>query len=154
MKRYVVAIDALLVSTALHAFEVSEDMLNQFVKSELARSKYRDLHLSSPYVTLLEGYATFCAVSRPSIYPRDIRFCANLTPKWRQEMGSLFATRLFLASLSVPGADTQQVELVRTLANQTVLPVLEGVELYRTDDAIGKQVSSVTVLPGRLVVDF
>jgi hypothetical protein len=154
MKRYVMALAALLVSTALHAFDVSEDMLNQFVQSELARSKYRDLHLSSPDVRLLEGYATFCAVARPAVYPRDIHFCANLTPKWRQETGSLLATRLSLVSLNVPGVDAQQVELVRMLANQTVLPVLEGVELYRTDEAIGKQVSSVTVLPGRLVLDF
>lgn len=154
MKRYVVAITALLVSTALHAFEVSEVMLNQFVASELARNKYRDLHLSSPDVRLLDGYATFCAVTRPAVYPRDIHFCANLTPKWRQETGALLATRLLLVSLNVPGVDAQQVELVRVLANQAVLPVLEGVELYRTDEAIGKQVSSVTVLPGKLVLDF
>ncbi len=154
MKHFVVASAALLVSTAVCAFEVSERVLNQFVESKLSEKKYSDLHLTSPNVTLLEGYATFCAVARPKIYPRDINFCANLTPKWRQETGSLLATKMLLTSLSVPGVDGQQIELVKMLANQSVLPALEGVELYRADDAIGKQVSSVRVTPGKLDLDF
>lgn len=154
MKHFVAASAALLVSTAVFAFEVSESTLNQFVESKLAEKKYSDLRLTSPSVTLLEGYATFCAVARPKIYPRDINFCANLTPQWRQETGSLLATKMLLTSLSVPGVDVEHVELVKMLANQSVLPALEGVELYRAEDAIGKQVSSIRVTPGKLDVDF
>lgn len=145
---------ALLLSTTVLAYDVSETMLNQFVETRLAEKKYSDLHLTSPNVTLLDGYAVFCAVARPSIYPIEITFCANLTPKWRQETGSLLATKMSLISLTAPGVDAQQIELVKMLANQGVLPALEGVELYRADNAIGKQVSSVKVRPGKLVLDL
>jgi len=154
MKLYVAAAAALLVSTAAVAYDVSESMLNQFVETTLADKKYSDWHVSSPSVTLLEGYATFCAVARPQIYPREINFCANLTPKWRQETGSLLATRMSLVSLRVEGVSAQQIELVKMLANQSLLPALEGIELYRADNAIGKQVSSVKVSPGKLVLDL
>lgn len=154
MKLYVAASAALLVSTTAVAYDVSESMLNQFVGTTLSEKKYSDLHVSSPNVTLLEGYATFCAVARPQIYPREINFCANLTPKWRQETGSLLATRMSLVSLRVEGVSSQQVELVKMLANQSLLPALEGIELYRADNAIGKQVSSVKVSPGKLVLDL
>ena len=153
MKHYVAAA-ALLASTAVLAFEVSEETLNQYVKSRLSEKKYADMYLSSPKITLQEGYATFCAVARPKIYPRDISFCANLTPKWRRETGSLLATRMLVTSLSVPGVNVQQIELVMMLANQSILPALEGIELYQTDDAIGKQISSVIVMQGKLDIEF
>jgi hypothetical protein len=154
MKHYAFAIATLLASTVVPAFDVSENTLNQFVESKLSEKKYSDLHLTSPKITLQDGYATFCAAARPKIYPRDISFCAHLTPKWRKETGSLLATRMLVTSLSVPGVDVQQIELVRMLANRSVLPALEGIELYRADDAIGKQISSVTVMQGKLDLEF
>ena len=153
MKHYVAAA-VLLASTAVLAFEVSEETLNQYVKSRLSEKKYADMYLTSPKITLQEGYATFCAVARPKIYPRVISFCANLTPKWRRETGSLLATRMLVTSLSVPGVNVQQIEVVMMLANQSILPALEGIELYQTDDAIGKQISSVIVMQGKLDIEF
>ena len=154
MRHFVAAFAALLTSVSAFAFEVSESMLNQFIESKLSEKQYSDLHLTSSKVTLLEGYATFCAVARPKIYPKDISFCANLTPKWRQETGSLLATRMSLVSLNVQGVDAQQIELVKVIANQGILPSLEGVELYRADNGIGKQISSLNVMPGRVEIDF
>ena len=146
----VVAVAAAHWTTSALAFEVSEKMLNEFVQTKLAEKKFSDLHLASPKVTLLDGYATFCTGARPKIYPKDINFCSNLTPKWRQETGSLLATKMSLVSLNVPGVDVQQIELVKTILNQGILPGLEGVEIYRSDNAIGKQISCVKVMPGKL----
>jgi hypothetical protein len=61
---------------------------------------------------------------------------------------------MLVTSLSVPGVDVQQIDLVMMLANQSVLRALEGIELYRADDAIGKQISSVKVMQGKLDLEF
>ncbi|MBS1230815.1 MAG: hypothetical protein H6R17_4092 [Proteobacteria bacterium] len=153
-KPYVAALAALLISTGAAAFDITESMLNQFIATKLAEKKYSDLHLASLQVSLLEGYASFCAVARPQIYPRQISFCANLTPKWRQDTGSLLATKMSLISLNVPGVDAQQTELVKLLANQSLLPALEGIEIYRAETPIEKQVSSVKISPGKLQLDL
>lgn len=154
MKPLVAVTAGLLVATSAVAIEISESMLNQFVESKLSEKKYSELHLTSPKVTLLDGYATFCASARPKVYPRDINFCANLTPKWRQDTGALLATKMYLVSLNVPGVDAQQIELVKVVANQGLLPSLQGIEIYRADNAMGKQISSVKVMPGKLDLDF
>ena len=154
MKLYVAVSAALLASTTAAAFDISESMLNQFIETKFSEKKYSDLHLSSLKVSLLEGYATLCAVARPQIYPREINFCANMTPQWRQETGSLLATKMSLTALTVPGVNAQQIELVKLLANQSILPALEGVEIYRAESPIEKQVSSVKISPGKLVLDL
>jgi hypothetical protein len=136
------------------AFDVSEATVNQVIAAKLADKRFDDLQLSSPRITLLEGEATFCTDARPKIYPRDISFCAGLTPKWRQESATLVASRMSLLSLSVRGIDPQQIELVRVVLNQGILPALEGIELYRADSAIAKQISGVRVRPGRIELDM
>ncbi len=143
---------AALLSTCALAFDVSEATLNEFVAAKLAEKRFSDLRLSSSKVTLLDGYATICADARPKIYPRNVSFCANLTPKWRPETASLVASRMSLVSLDVRGIDAQQIELAKIIMNQGILPALEGVELYRADSAIAKQITSVKVMPGRLDV--
>ena len=48
----------------------------------------------------------------------------------------------------------KDIELLKALVNQAVLPRLEGVEVYRTDNFIGKQITEVKVLPGRLDISM
>lgn len=150
MKHFLVASVAALLSTSVFAFEISEGMLNGFLETKLAEKRFSDLQLTSPKLSLQNGYATFCTGAHPRVYPKDIHFCANLTPLWRQATGSLLATRMSLVSLDVPGVDAQQLELVKALLNQGILPGLDGIEIYKANNAIGKQISSITVMPGWL----
>ena len=53
-----------------------------------------------------------------------------------------------------PGVKEKDIELLKALVNQAVLPRLEGVEVYRTDNFIGKQITEVKVLPGRLDISM
>jgi hypothetical protein len=127
----------LVASVSASAFEVSEITLNQYVEQKLAEKPNRNLKLLNPKVSLLDGYATFCAKARTKVVPSDVEFCANMTPKWRQATGSLLATKMAVVSLTAPGVGQQDVELLKLLMNQLVLPGLEGVEVYKAEDFIG-----------------
>jgi len=150
MKTTFVALALLLGSFSALAIDIPEATLNRFVAERLAEKQHRDVRILAPKITLLDGYATLCATVRVKLIPGDVDLCANMTPQWRQETGSLLATRMALVSLSAPGIREKDVELLKALVNQAVLPRLEGVEVYRDDSFIGKQISAVKVLPGRL----
>jgi len=129
-------------------------MINQYVEQKLSEKGRRDIQLLNPKVSLRDGYATFCAVARSKAFTSDVEFCADMTPKWRQETGSLLATKMALVSLSAAGVYDKHIELVKMIANQILLPGLEGIEVYRAEDFIGKQISSVKVMPGKLDLSF
>jgi len=154
MKLFLVALTAFLASAAAGAFEVSEDMLNQYVQQKLAEKTGRDLQVVNQKIMLLDGFATICATVHARAFARDVDFCADMTPTWRQETGSLLATKMALVSLNAPGVNAQHIELVKMLVNQVVLPGLEGVEVYRADNFIGKQISWLKVLPGKVDMGF
>ena len=142
------------LSTAASAFEVSEEMLNKFVEQKLAEKNNRDIQLLNPKVTLLDGFASICATTRTKVLANDVDFCANMTPKWRQETGSLLATRMSLVSLNAPGVSGKNIEMLKMIVNQLVLPGLEGIEVYRAENFIGRQISSVKVMPGKLDLSY
>ncbi len=155
------SIKALLAGAALllcagtaAAFEISEGALNDYLAQGLARKATRDVQLVNPHVTLLDGYARLCAGVGSPLLAKPVDVCADVTPVWRPESGSLLATRMALVSLDAPGVRDKDVELVKTLVNQLILPGLEGVEVYRADSFIGQQVASMKVLPGRLELGF
>ena len=154
MKAPLLAFTLLLGSVSALAIDISEATLNQFVAQKLAEKQHRDVQVFAPKITLLDGHATLCATVRAKLIPGDVDLCANMTPQWRQETGSLLATRMALVSLSAPGVKEKDVELLKALVNQAVLPRLEGVEVYRADSLIGKQISAVKVLPGRLDISM
>lgn len=141
-------------SFSAQAIDISESTLNNFVAQKLAEKQHRDVQVLDPKITLLDGYATFCTTVRAKVIPGDVALCADMTPVWQQETGSLHATRMALVSLSAPGVKAKDVELLKVLVNQAVLPRLEGVEIYRTDNFIGKQITGVKVLPGRLDISM
>jgi hypothetical protein len=105
-------------------------------------------------VTLKEGYATFCAIAQYKRLTKDIEFCASLVPIWRQETGSLHVTSMSLFSINAAGLSDKHQEMAKTILNQAILPALEGIEVYKTDNFIGKQVSAVKVKPGKLDLSF
>lgn len=154
MKPIPIALTLLLGCSSALAIDISEDSLNKFVAQKLAEKRQRDVQVLDPKITLLDGYATLCATVRSKVITGDVDFCADMTPKWRQETGSLLATRVALVSLNAPGVKEKDVELLKALLNQVVLPRLEGVEVYKADGFIGKQISEVKVLPGRLDVSM
>lgn len=154
MKVQFIAFLLLVASVSASAFEVSEITLNQYLEQKLAEKPNRNLKLLNPKVSLLDGYATFCAKARTKVVPSDVEFCANMTPKWRQATGSLLATKMAVVSLTAPGVGQQDVELLKLLMNQLVLPGLEGVEVYKAEDFIGKQIAWMKVFPGRLEMGF
>ena len=149
-----VGVALLLCAGAAAAFEISESALNDYVAQGLARRSTRDVQLLNAKVTLHDGYTNFCASVASPFLKRPVDFCADVTPVWRAESGSLLATKMALVSLDAPGVREKDVELVKSLVNQLVLPGLDGVEVYRADSFIGKQVSWLKVLPGRLELGF
>ncbi len=144
----------LLACASAFAIDISEEMLNKFVTQKLAEKRQRDIQVLDPKITLLDGYANICARVRAKVITHDVEFCADMTPKWRQETGSLLATRMTLVSLNAPGVSEKDIELLKAIVNQVVLPRLEGVEVYKADDFIGKQISALKVLPGRLDISL
>lgn len=154
MKSILVATAFFLASASAFGFEVTEAALNQYVQQGLAKKTSSDLQLLNPQISLLDGYATICAKVRTVVFPKDVDFCADMTPKWRQETGSLLATKMALISLDAPGVSGKDIDLVKTIVNQFVLPGLEGVEVYKADNFIGKQISWVKVLPGKMEMGF
>lgn len=149
-----VASAILLWSASAFGFEVTEEALNLYVEQGLAKKTNRDVQILNPKISLLDGFATICAKVRTVIFPKDVDFCADMTPKWRQESGSLLATKISLVSLSARGVREKDIELVKAILNQVILPGLEGVEVYKADNFIGKQISWVKVLPGKLEMGF
>lgn len=154
MKSLVAAFVFLLASTSACAFDVSQEMLNKYVQQKLAEKGSRDIQVINPKVSLLEGFASICATVHAKAFTQDVDFCADMTPTWRQATGSLLATKMTLVSLNAPGVSAQHVELVKMMVNQVVLPRLEGVEVFKADDFIGKQIAWLKVLPGKLSVGF
>lgn len=150
MKRLLVSLAFALSASTVFAIELSEEMVNNYVEQGLAKKSNRDVQLLNPKVSLLDGYATLCSTVRTRFFPRDVEFCADMTPTWRQETGSLLATKMALVSLNAPGVSEKDIELVKMIVNQVILPRLEGVEVYKADSFIGKQISGLTVLPGKL----
>ncbi|WP_153111817.1 hypothetical protein [Propionivibrio limicola] len=128
--------------------------MNQLVQKRIAEKNRKNLQLLNPKLTLLDGYATFCAAARSKLITTDVAFCANLTPKWQAESGALLATNLSLLSLEAPGYSPAETELFRAFLNKAVLPGIEGIELYRAENQIGKQIKDVKVLPGKIDLDF
>ena len=154
MKRLLCIPILFLFGASAFAIEISESMLNSYVAQKLAEKRQRDVHVIDPKITLLDGYATICAKVRAKVLAQDIDFCANMTPTWRQETGSLLATRMALVSLNAHGISEKDVELLKAIVNQSVLPRLEGTEVHKADDFIGKQISALKVLPGRLDISL
>lgn len=144
----------LLVGGPATAIDISETTVNDFVVRKLAEKKHRDLQVLDPRIKLLDGYATLCATLRSPLVTGDVAFCADMTPKWKHETASLHASRMTLVSFDAPGLRQKDVELLKVLINQAVVPRLEGVEIYRSDDLIGKRITDVKVLPGRLDISM
>src|ERR1035437_7703902 len=137
MKRLLIASAFVIASSSVFAIEISEEMLNGYIEQGLAAKTNRDIQSLNPKVSLLDGYATICAKVHTKVFPGDIEFCADMTPKWRQQTGSLLATRMALISLNAPGVSNKDIELVKSIVNQLILPGLEGIEIYRADNFIG-----------------
>lgn len=150
MKRLLIASAFVIASSSVFAIELSEEMLNGYIEQGLAEKTNRGIQILNPKISLRDGYATICAKVHTKIFSSDIEFCADMTPKWRQQTGSLLATRMALISLNAPGVSNKDIELVKSIVNQVILPGLEGIEVYRADNFIGKQISSLKVMPGKL----
>jgi len=149
-KRLLIASALILTASSAFGIEISEEMLNRYVEQEVAKKANRDVQILDPKVVLQDGYATICAKVHTRLFPKDAEFCADMTPKWRQETGALLATKMMLISLNAPGVRSQDIELVKAIVNQAILPGLDGIEVYRADNFIGKQISGLKIMPGKL----
>lgn len=136
-----------------HALEVTETVVSKYVDMKLPKS-VAGVQLMAPKVTLLDGHAMFCAIARPKLFPKDVEFCSNLTPQWRHKTASLLGTNMSLTSLNAPGLTEKHLETIKKLVNATVLPALEGIEIYKADNFIGRQVSTIKIKPGKLDLSF
>ena len=132
---------------------MSESAVSKYVEIKVPKT-VAGVQLLAPKVTLKEGKATFCAIARPKLFPKDAEFCSDLTPQWRQETASLLGTKMSLTSLTVAGASEKSLESTKKLVNSVVLPALEGIEIYKADNFIGRRVSAINVKPGKLDLTF
>ena len=154
MRLLFVATACCFASSSASSFEVAEATLNQYVEHGLAKMGNRDPQFLNPRVSLSDGYATICANVRSAIFPKDVDFCADMTPVWRQETGSLLASKMTMKKLNAPGVGEKDIGLIKVILNQIILPGLDGIEVYKADNFIGKQISWIKVLPGRLEMGF
>ena len=154
MRFLLVATAFCFASASAFGFEVTEESLNQYVEQGLAKRGNRDPQFLNPKVSLFDGYATICAKVRMAVFSKDVDFCADMTPLWRQESGSLLASKMMMRTLNAPGVSEKDIGLVKVILNQVILPGLEGIEVYKADNFIGKQISWVKVLPGKLEMGF
>lgn len=136
-----------------HAFEISESLIEKYVQMKIPKS-IAGVQISSTKIKLLDADAKLCAVARPKFFPKDIPFCAMLTPKWRQETASLLGFNMKLDSLDATGLSEKHVENTKRIVNQTILPALEGIEIYKEDNFIGKRVSDIKIKPGKIDLVF
>ena len=154
MRLFLVATAFCFASSSASGFEVTEESLNQYVEQGLAKRGNRDPQFLNPKVSLFDGYATICAKVRTVVLRKDVDFCADMTPVWRQETGALLASKMTMTTLSAPGVSEKDIGLVKVILNQVILPGLDGIEVYKADNFIGKQISWVKVLPGKLEMGF
>lgn len=143
---------AMLVLPA-QALEISEATVNRGVASKFPK-ELAGVTIREPKVTLRDGDALFCALARPKLISHEVDFCASLVPRWRQETGSLHGTAMALQSVSAPGIPERYLDLARTLINQAVLPGLDGIEVYQADSWIGRRISDIRVMPGKVDLAF
>lgn len=142
-----------VASLPVQALEVSESTVAKYVEMQLPKS-IAGVQINAPKVTLLDGTATFCALARPKLFPKDFEFCTNLTPKWRQETGSLLGTNMSLVSLAADGISEKHLEMTKKIVNQSLLPALEGIEIYKLDNFIGRRITALKVKPSKLDLVF
>jgi hypothetical protein len=154
MRPFLVATAFCFASSSASGFEVTEESLNQYVEQGLAKRGNRDPQFLNPKVSLFDGYATICAKVRTVVLRKDVDFCADMTPVWRQETGALLASKMVMTTLNAPGVSEKDIGLVKVILNQVILPGLDGIEVYKADNFIGKQISWVKVLPGKLEMGF
>lgn len=154
MRFLLVATAFCFASSSAFCFEVTEATLNQYVEQGLAKRGNRDPQFLNPRVSLFDGYATICAKVHSALFPKDVDFCADMTPVWRQETGSLLASKMAMTALNAPDVSKKDIGLVKVILNQVILPGLEGIEIYKADNFIGKQIAWVKVLPGKLEMGF
>ena len=136
------------------ALELSEEMLNQYVRQKITEKTPRDIQVLDQKISLQDGFATICATIYTKVFQRNLDFCADMTPKWQQGTGSLHATKMSLISLNISEIHAQDVEWLKILINRAVLPGLEGVEIYRADNFIGEQISWLKIVPGKVSMGF
>lgn len=136
-----------------HAFEISESLIEKYVQMKIQKS-IAGVQISSAKIKLLYADAKLCAVARPKFFLKDIQFCAMLTPKWRQETASLLGFNIKLDSLDATGLSEKHVENTKRIINQTILPALEGIEIYKEDNFIGRRVSDIKIKPGKIDLVF
>jgi hypothetical protein len=142
-----------LLSVSAMALEIPESLVGKYVEAKLPKS-VAGVQLLAPTIKLNDGDANFCATARPKLFPKSVEFCANLTPKWSQETSSMLGTKMTLTSVKSDGLSEKYLEMATKVVNKSVLPALEGMEIYKNDSFIGKRVSVIIVKPGKLNVAF
>lgn len=150
---FVISLLFIHIFTPVQALEVPESVIEKYVQMKLPKS-IAGVNISSAKIKLLNADAKLCAVARPKIIPKDIPFCATLTPTWRQETASLLGFNMQLDSLDATGLSEKHIENTKKLVNQTILPSLDGIEIYKADNFIGKRVSDIKIKPGKIDLVF
>lgn len=155
MPKVTLLLPALLLTftSSTFAIDIPESMLNSAIAKSFPR-EIKHFTVSSPALKLNDGVAVFCAVAQPKLLPNSVNFCTEFKPQWKQESGSLHAANMLLTSFSVEGMSDKHAEIAKATLNKAVLPLLDGTQIYQTDNWIGKRVTNIGVKPGKMSVEF
>lgn len=135
------------------AIELREALVNRHVAAKF--SKYvSGVRISEPALTLRDGDVLFCANASSPLLAEQVDFCASLVPEWHQASGALRGRQMQLVSVAAPGLPEKYAVMGRSWINASVLPALDGAEVYQTDSWIGRQVAAVRVKRGRVDLQF
>lgn len=142
-----------LTAACTSAVEISETSVNTTVSQDFPKEAL-GINIHDPKIKLTDGNAIICAIATPKFLRYDVHFCASIIPEWRPATNSLHATKLALTSISASGIDSVKAQLVQDTITRNVSPLLEGFLLYQSQSIFAKNVSSVTVKPGKVVLAF
>lgn len=151
--KHVFLLIALLIAGTAYAIDVPESVITNGLQDKFPIVK-GDFELTNPQISLLDGKGLFCAVAKPKSAKSGIDFCATFIPKWRKDSATLHISKPNITSLKMPGVADSELDWTKKLLNKVVMPQLENFQLYKADNFIGKQVTSVKVKLGYLDVSF
>ena len=151
-KLFVSMVLILIGSQSVCALELSESTINAGLVLGFPRT-IKGVELTAPAAHFEEGRAEFCATAQPKWIGRSVDFCAKFDPVWDASSAQLNASNMELTKLSAQGISPKTSDLLKVGLNKEVLPYLNGIKIYKSENWIGKQLKTVKVKPGALVLN-